>query len=72
MNVLYFESFVANRPDKGAGLAKYYSGINYLQSYKSICNRLQMELFVLLKRGKEFYYLAQIVQNDHFLSDKRI
>ena len=61
-----FESFVANRPDKDVGLMKLYSGINYLQSYKNVCNRLQMELFVLLKTRKEFCYIAQIVENDHF------
>ena len=58
MNVLCFESFVANRPDKDVRLMKLYSGINYLQSYKNVCNRLQMELFVLLKVDKEFFYIA--------------
>lgn len=46
MNGLSFKSFTANRPDKDVGLSKFYSGINYLQSHKNVCNRLQTEKVV--------------------------
>jgi len=35
------ESSVVNRHDKGVGLSKQYSVINYLQSYKNVCTHLQ-------------------------------
>ena len=46
MNGLSFKSFIANRPDKDVGLSKFYSGINYLQSDKNVCTRLQTENIV--------------------------
>jgi len=43
MNEFVFDLSVVNRPDKGVELSKRYSVFNYLQSYKNICTRLQMD-----------------------------
>ena len=61
------KSFIANRPDKGVGLGKFYSVINYLQSSKNICTRLQTEMYIVSEPNNEFCYIAKMLMHTHLI-----